>query len=103
MLRFSATHKLVRVVGDQYGAPTAASDLAVAILEIAAQLGRAGSEGRAGIYHLTAAGETTWYGFAQAIFAGWARRGRRVPVLAAITAAEYPTPARRPMNSRLDC
>jgi dTDP-4-dehydrorhamnose reductase len=52
-----------------------------------------------GIYHLAGAGETTWYGFAEAIFAGWARRRHRVPLLEPIP----PTPARRPANSRLDC
>ena len=52
---------------------------------------------------VTNEGETAWHGFAAAIFAGWARRGRRVPALEAITTAQYPTAPRRPANSRLDC
>ena len=100
MLHLAATRDVVRVIDDQHGAPTAAADLARAILDILTS--PAASEA-AGLYHVTAAGETTWHGFAAAIFAGWARRGYRVPALAAITTAEYPLPARRPMNSRLDC
>jgi hypothetical protein len=46
-------------------------------------------------------GETSWHGFAAAIFAGWARRGGRVPILERIRTADYPTPARRPANCRL--
>ena len=100
MLHLAATRDVVRVVDDQHGAPTAAADLARAILDI---LTSPAAGEAAGLYHVTAAGETTWHGFAAAIFAGWARRGCRVPALAAITTAEYPLPARRPMNSRLDC
>jgi dTDP-4-dehydrorhamnose reductase len=104
MLRLAATREKVQVVDDQHGAPTAAGDLAAAILalvELAAQ--RPADRTTGGIYHLTNAGETTWYGFAVAIFAGWAQRGHRVPLLEPITTAQYPTPARRPANSRLDC
>ena len=100
MLHLAATRDVVRVIDDQHGAPTAASDLARAILNI---LTSPAAREAAGLYHVTAAGETTWHGFAAAIFAGWARRGHRVPALAATTTAEYPLPARRPMNSRLDC
>ena len=100
MLHLAATRDVVRVIDDQHGAPTAAADLARAILDI---LTSPAAREAAGLYHVTAAGETTWHGFAAAIFAGWARRGHRVPKLAAITTAEYPLPARRPINSRLDC
>ena len=106
MLRLAATREKVQVVDDQHGAPTAAPDLAGAVLDLAERLtDRRDDDRRAhgGIYHLTGAGETTWYGFAEAIFAGWTRRGHRVPVLEPITTAQYPTPARRPVNSRLDC
>ena len=104
MLRLAATREKVQVVDDQHGAPTAAGDLAVAILDLAAQLTAERSANRTGgLYHLTNAGETTWYGFAGAIFAGWARRGHRVPALEPITTAQFPTAARRPANSRLDC
>lgn len=103
MLRLAETREVVRVVDDQHGAPTATSDLARAILDILAQFDRGGPAARAGIYHLAAMGETSWHGFAAAIFAGWARRGGRVPILERICTADYPTPARRPANCRLDC
>ena len=103
MLQLAQTRELVQVVGDQHGAPTAAADLAGAVLEIAEQVTANGSAGHSGIYHLTAAGETTWHGFAQAIFAALASCGRRVPALASIATADYSSAARRPANSRLDC
>jgi dTDP-4-dehydrorhamnose reductase len=102
ILRLAEKMEAVKVVNDQRGSPTAAHDLAetiVAILE--ASDGSSLSGG--GLYHFACAGETTWYGFAEAIYAGWAKRGHRVPTLKPITTAEYPTPARRPANSRLDC
>ena len=103
MLRLGETRDQIQVVDDQYGAPTSARDLAQAIIEIVEQMEGRPAENLGGIYHLTAAGKTTWYGFATAIFAGWASRGRHVPALKAITTADYPTPARRPVNSQLDC
>jgi dTDP-4-dehydrorhamnose reductase len=103
MLRLAATREKVGVVADQYGAPTAAFDVAAAILDLINRLTEAGGRHTGGVYHMTAAGETTWHGFAAAIFAGWARRGGRVPALEAITTAQYPTAAQRPANSRLDC
>jgi len=103
MLRLAATREKVGVVDDQHGAPTAAPDLAHAILDLIGLAGAALDRDTGGIYHLAAAGETTWYGFAEAIFSGWARRGHRVPMLEPITTAQYPTAARRPANSRLDC
>jgi dTDP-4-dehydrorhamnose reductase len=102
MLRLAETCGPVRVVDDQLGSPTAANDLANAILDILSQLSD-GFSSRAGIYHLTAQGDTTWHGFASAIFAGWARRGRPVTKLEPIRSAEYPAAAPRPANSRLDC
>jgi dTDP-4-dehydrorhamnose reductase len=103
MLRLADTREIVQVVDDQRGAPTAAIDLAGAILDIAEQVTGNAFAGHCGTYHLTASGETTWHGFAQAIFACLARQGRRVPALAPVTTADYPTVARRPADSRLDC
>jgi dTDP-4-dehydrorhamnose reductase len=103
MLQLAQTRELVRVVDDQHGAPTAARDLARAILDLTERMVGADTRGCAGIYHIAAQGETTWHGFAAAIFAGWARRGHRVPALQSITTAEYKAAARRPKNSRLDC
>jgi dTDP-4-dehydrorhamnose reductase len=103
MLRLAETRDVVRVVDDQYGAPTAAIDLAGAIVDALMQVLEEGTRGRAGVYHVTASGKTTWYGFAKAIFAGWRDRGYRIPQLEAITTADYPTRVNRPANSRLDC
>jgi dTDP-4-dehydrorhamnose reductase len=103
MLRIAGTRDVVRVVDDQRGAPTAASDIARAIVDALGQVLEQSTRGRAGIYHVTAGGETTWYGFAKAIFAGWCGRGHRVPKLEAIGAADYPSAVERPANSRLDC
>jgi dTDP-4-dehydrorhamnose reductase len=102
MLRLSDEQPVVRIVEDQRGTPTSAADLAVAILAIVEQLRSANGSDDAGIYHLAGDGETSWHGFATAVFASLARRGRRVPTLQAITTAEYPTPTRRPKNSCLD-
>jgi dTDP-4-dehydrorhamnose reductase len=94
----------VRVVADQYGAPTFAADLAEAILALAPRVvsAQAGNVGF-GIFHLTGEPHTSWHGFAEAIFAGIAARGEVVPELLPITTAEYPTKAQRPADGRLDC
>jgi dTDP-4-dehydrorhamnose reductase len=102
MLRLSETQPVVRIVDDQRGTPTSAADLATAVLAIVERLRSAKGSGEPGIYHLAGEGETSWHGFAAAIFASLARRSRRVPRLRAVTTAEYPTPARRPKNSCLD-
>lgn len=104
MLRLAETRDEVSVVADQLGAPTFAADLAEAILRMAPRL-MASPAGDAafGVFHLSGAPDTTWHGFAQAIFAGAAARGRRVPTLHAIPTSAYPTPTRRPADSRLNC
>lgn len=100
MLKLARTRPELRIVDDQVGAPTAASAIAEAAVRVADLLGasNSGSETR-GVYHLTAAGSTTWAGFANAIFSYLP--GKR-PVVIPITTAEYPTPARRPAFSLLD-
>jgi dTDP-4-dehydrorhamnose reductase len=102
MLRLGAEREELRVVDDQHGAPTAAAGLAEALLTIAERIARGAPAEAFGTFHYSDAGETTWRRFAEAIFAGapWANiRARVVP----IPTADYPTPARRPQNSRLDC
>ncbi len=101
MLRLGATRDELTVVADQIGSPTAADDIAEAIILIAGRL-LAGT-GEFGTFHMTGSGETSWYGFAQAIFAQVAANGQKVPAVKPIPAKDYPTPARRPANSRLDC
>jgi dTDP-4-dehydrorhamnose reductase len=103
VLRLADTRDIVRVVDDQRGAPTAAIDVASAIVDALAQVNEKTVQTRAGIYHMTAAGETTWCGFARVIFSGWHDRGHRVPVLEPIASADYPSLVERPANSRLDC
>ncbi|GJE61582.1 dTDP-4-dehydrorhamnose reductase [Methylobacterium trifolii] len=100
MLRLAAERDALTVVDDQHGCPTSAADLAAALSTIALRL--AGDEvAPTGTFHCVNGGDTTWCGFAQAIVAGSVRRGgRNVPVTGIPTSA-YPTPARRPANSRL--
>ncbi len=94
----------LRVVADQRGRPTSACDLADAILAIVHQIDRCGWQERyAGVFHIAGSGETTWHGLATAIFEEAARHGLAKPEIAAIATAEWPTPARRPADSRLDC
>lgn len=99
MLRVGAERDLLRVVADQIGTPTPAALIA----NVTAQVLQ-GEYTASGTWHLTATGETSWHGFAEAIFAGAVERGliRRAPKVEAITTADYPTPARRPAYSRLD-
>ena len=99
MLRIGKDRDVVRVVADQHGNPTSAIDIADAILSLAPGLGGTAA---GGIYHLCGSGSTTWCGLAQAIFAESGKLGGPAPRVEAITTAEYPTPARRPANSRMD-
>lgn len=101
MLNLAATRDEVRVVADQHGRPTYAPDLAGALLKIAGALIE-GDDGAAGLIHYANSGEAVWADLAEAAIEGGAARGlRRVPVTR-ITTAEYPTPAQRPADSRLD-
>lgn len=106
MLRLAGERDELRVVDDQHGIPTSAGDIARAILAISAKLGAAREEDRYipwGTYHYTATGPTTWCGFARVIVERAATRTGRQPKVTAISTAEFPTPARRPANSVLDC
>lgn len=104
MLRLGRERPEMRVVADQHGAPTFAADLAEAAVTLLPRLAAApAGDPVFGITHLTGTPYTTWHGFAAAIFAGAVRRGQPAPKLTAITTADYPTRARRPANSRLDC
>lgn len=109
MLRLGAERETLRVVDDQVGAPTSARLIADVTAQLlgGAQLERRRGSFTPAILHLCASGETSWHGFAQAIFDGW--RGLdgdgalKVRELAPIPSTAYPTPAARPRNSRLDC
>jgi dTDP-4-dehydrorhamnose reductase len=106
MLRIAADREEIAVVADQVGTPTAAKSIAAALVTISERVvnaRRAGLEGSWGTYHFTDVGETTWYGFAKHIFSHLEGCDLRIPRLKPIATEEYPTPARRPVNSRLDC
>ena len=100
MRRLFREREEVSVVADQWGAPTYAPHLAAATITV---LDHENAE--SGIYHLCAGGEATWHGFAQAIFAlaSAHESGIKCKRVHPITTRDYPTPARRPANSRLDC
>jgi dTDP-4-dehydrorhamnose reductase len=104
MLAAGQKNDRLRVVGDQTGCPTNAADLAEAILNIVARLRTDGwLPDHHGVFHAAGAGHTTWHGLAEAIFAESARHGGRQPIVEPITTADWPTPAHRPPDSRLDC
>ena len=103
MLRVGAQRPEVRVVDDQRGSPTSALGLAEAIVGVARNLvERPDDASLRGVFHVVGSGEASWADFATEIFAGAAERGKPAPTVTRISTAEYPTPARRPANSRLD-
>lgn len=97
MRRLGAERDWLTIVADQIGGPTPAADIAAALLEMARQMQADPSKG--GIYHFAGAPDVSWADFARAIFA----RSGLSPVVEDIPTSAYPTPARRPLNSRLDC
>ena len=99
MLRLN--RDLIRVVDDQRGNPTPADAIADAALSMAARI-VGGTPGPWGTFHFSGTPDTTWFGFAQAIFAEAEKLGRTAPKLEPITTDQYPTPARRPAWSVLD-
>ena len=107
ILRLASSRDELRIVADQFGAPTGAALLADASTHIATRYLRDGRENFPfGLYHLAAGGETSWHGFAQHIVAKAAAANSPLQAtidrILPIPAAEYPTPAARPANSRLD-
>jgi dTDP-4-dehydrorhamnose reductase len=96
MLRLGGERESLRVVADQIGGPTPAADIAGALITAAKAL-QGGAPG--GTHHFSGSPDTSWADFARAIMAEAGLSCR----IEDITTAEYPTPARRPLNSRLDC
>ncbi|MDF9774438.1 dTDP-4-dehydrorhamnose reductase [Pseudomonas baetica] len=92
----------LRVVADQIGAPTWAGTIANSTLALIERW-QANEVANWGTYHLTAQGETSWFGFAQAIGEALRQQGKPCADLLPIPSSDYPTPAARPLNSRLDC
>lgn len=101
ILRLAGTRDELRIVADQHGSPTSAAEIAEAILHIAPLLLR--DQSLSGTYHFTANGGTTWYGFASRVVATAAPLTGCNTLVIPISTADYPTPAKRPANSRLDC
>lgn len=102
MLRLGAERPELKIVGDQHGGPTSADDIAVAILRMAGAAGQPGFDGW-GTYHFAGGPPTTWFDFASAIFDRGAGGPDAAPRLVRIATADFPTPARRPPFSVLDC
>jgi dTDP-4-dehydrorhamnose reductase len=102
MLRLAKERPELRIVDDQTGSPTTSECIAQATANILAQVvapGGDGLAGRSGVYHLTNAGQTTWFGFAKEFLSKQAVCPKLIP----IPASEYPVPAKRPVNSVLSC
>jgi dTDP-4-dehydrorhamnose reductase len=115
ILRLAREREHLRIVGDQYGAPTWSFDLARMTAHVVSHFEKLAAQSNSslpevtrplgGIYHASGSGETTWCGFAaQAIAELQAREpATKLATVEPIPTAEYPTPAKRPLNSRLDC
>jgi dTDP-4-dehydrorhamnose reductase len=104
MLRLAKEKSELRIVDDQIGSPTTSECIAQATADILAQVlapAGGGLQGRSGIYNLTCAGETSWFGFAKEFLRE--QSGSAMPKLVPIPTSEFPRPAKRPANSRLSC
>jgi dTDP-4-dehydrorhamnose reductase len=101
MLRLAGERAVLRVVADQRGCPTAAADIAAALIAIAEYIER--GETRWGTYHFAGDAAVSWHGFAEAIFELAVPQLALRPRLEPIATEQYPTPAQRPINSVLDC
>ncbi|GAC1420991.1 MAG: dTDP-4-dehydrorhamnose reductase [Acidobacteriaceae bacterium] len=105
ILRLARERERLRIVGDQHGAPTWSRDLARLAAHVLAQTPPEALQNVSGVYHASGAGETSWAGFAAEAIARLRQSEPGVPLaeIDAISTEEYPTPARRPRNSRLNC
>ena len=105
MLRLGRERDSLGIVADQYGAPTAAADIAAALITIVRRHTPEQLAERAGIYHYCGSPYASWFEFAEIIFAEAAAQGVlvKIPTVKPIATADYPTPAKRPADSRLDC
>jgi dTDP-4-dehydrorhamnose reductase len=105
MIRLGGNRDTLGIVADQEGGPTYAGDIARALITIAQRYADSKSI-EWGIYHYSGLPHISWFGFAQHIFAEVDQAklyAKNIPQLNAITTADYPTPAKRPANSKLDC
>ncbi|HBW08260.1 MAG: dTDP-4-dehydrorhamnose reductase [Pseudomonas sp. BICA1-14] len=102
MQRLLQERDALSVVSDEIGAPTWAATIARTTAEMVRKRS-AGEAGPSGLYHLTASGETSWYGFACSIAEQLRQQGRLRAEITPILSKDYPTAAQRPLNSRLNC
>jgi dTDP-4-dehydrorhamnose reductase len=105
ILKLAREREVLSVVGDQHGAPTWSRDLAKMTAAVLGQLETDDLESLGGVYHAAGAGETTWYGFAAEAIRKLQEKepGVALAKIESISTVDYPTPARRPENSRLNC
>lgn len=103
MLSLAGSHEEISVVSDQRGAPTSALDISDGIFKVVSNLiARPGDDAIRGVFHMTGGGETNWAEFATAIFVASAAHNGPLSQVRPISSSDYPTQARRPLNSRLD-
>lgn len=103
MLNAGAKNPVLKVVGDQKGNPTSSDDLAQALLSVLAFVEKnSWQDSFAGIYHACGTGETTWHGLAVAALQEANNHGQKMPEVTAIATQDWPTPAKRPADSRMD-
>ena len=105
MIRLGSNRDTLGIVADQEGGPTYAGDIAKALIAIAQQY-TTGKTIAWGVYHYAGLPHTSWFGFARQIFSEVEQAKlypKAIPQLNAITTADFPTPAKRPANSKLDC
>lgn len=103
MLKLAETREVVGVVADQVGCPTSALDIADALLAVTDNLLKSNDPSLRGVFHLTGSGEAAWADFSEEIFRVSQSLGGPHAKVDRIPTSAYPTPARRPKNSRLDC
>ncbi len=104
MVNAAAQRPVLRVVSDQIGNPTSADQLADVIFRIIARIEENGWKAEyGGIFHAVGEGAASWYELARTAITAAARRGNPLPEIEPITTADWPTPARRPPDARLDC
>ena len=105
ILRIAREREVLRIVADQHGAPTWSEDLVRLTAHVIRRVDASDAGRVSGVYHAGGSGETTWFGFASAAVEALKRRepAANLARVEAISTADYPTPARRPANSRLNC
>ncbi len=104
ILRLAREREELRIVADQHGCPTWTGDLSKALAQISKQILEDEISARWGTYHFCGEGETTWYGFTQAIIEEERQREKlKAARIVPISTTEYPLPAKRPQRSALDC